>query len=46
MRAVPSAVMVVCVGMEFGLIAEVAGLHIESNVVGHLGPPVVPCDKF
>ena len=32
--------------LEFGPIAEVTGLHIESDVVGHLGPPVVPCDEF
>ena len=32
--------------LEFGLIAEVAGLHVEFDVAGHLGPPVVLRDKF
>jgi len=30
--------------LELGLHAEIAGLDIETNVVGHLWPPVVMCN--
>ena len=32
--------------LELGLHAEVAGLDIEADIVGHLGPPVVACNQL
>ena len=32
--------------LELGLHAEVAGLDIEADVAGHLGPPVVVHDQL